>query len=888
MSSELYQDAGAHRIKRKPPPPFPYSTRYPEPDPTNPFAPLSVLRDRTATLTNPAYESPVAIPDPTPGSSNVLDLPTFIMRQRNKSAALGSLSGESGWNGHVSQLRKGASMGVGLHDYSPNTQFPVAATITSSTLRPGVREMQRHEARRRSQSVFALRSGTFSFVETRAGPEPQLNVESPQPTRRHSLSPFGSRTSVLSYSSTSSGGSAYGERKTSGTPPRPRSCSSSFVSATLLDGVPENFGDGVPLRKSMHAMDVDIPANRCAKKSSETPLHLPPPALEKRSPSVSSIGSWSRDLAFYSAPSRPQTPSSIRSSRPVSLPPSSVLSFPRVPVNLPPAKRALFTTSPGSTSPHHAATIPSTLATSLPPSISNARQVSTPPEDLDSLPIQLHFRFPKQEQSVESEPESVGRESGRFARLRARTSMALQARRSSTSSSLRSTLRAAAEAADKLAAEDASIAASPIATLPRKATAQARVIVPEIAETASLTARTPLESKEVMESQRVPQTGGGGNGAEQPAPPPSITHTYPPKNTDSDGVLATSCTQVTADIAHCDPPKTEVKTESESAPPPKRRSASRSSHKTTAKRSSSTPLPLSRPLPSPPTVTTHTEPMVKLSYVPPPRSHSLGLSHPQYQRLPLAPTSSMHSEPPPRLHAVHVAPPATSHASLPAGAAPPHVVHEPALPLPHTIHRTPSSQMNHFPLPRPPPRSVQTVPQPSRTSHALASNIIMRSTSSNSSRVDNMSMASAPQLRRRDASPSLSHGRQSSLPERHGHDHHQHHHHHHHPHNQGNPRSLSDPGTVGTLSSAQLTQAACMPVVRENGLRLQFGELWRTQRTVVIFIRHFWCATVLFKGYASGIDCTASTGAQCVRTTSRLLCVTSTMLLSRDPAYALS
>jgi hypothetical protein len=28
--------------------------------------------------------------------------------------------------------------------------------------------------------------------------------------------------------------------------------------------------------------------------------------------------------------------------------------------------------------------------------------------------------------------------------------------------------------------------------------------------------------------------------------------------------------------------------------------------------------------------------------------------------------------------------------------------------------------------------------------------------------------------------------------------------------------------------------------VRENGVRVQFGELWRTQRTVTIFIRHFW------------------------------------------------
>jgi hypothetical protein len=33
--------------------------------------------------------------------------------------------------------------------------------------------------------------------------------------------------------------------------------------------------------------------------------------------------------------------------------------------------------------------------------------------------------------------------------------------------------------------------------------------------------------------------------------------------------------------------------------------------------------------------------------------------------------------------------------------------------------------------------------------------------------------------------------------------------------------------------------------MHENGLRLQFGELWRMQRTVVIFIRHFWYAGFL-------------------------------------------
>ncbi|KAF8492637.1 hypothetical protein F5888DRAFT_1618873 [Russula emetica] len=93
---------------------------------------------------------------------------------------------------------------------------------------------------------------------------------------------------------------------------------------------------------------------------------------------------------------------------------------------------------------------------------------------------------------------------------------------------------------------------------------------------------------------------------------------------------------------------------------------------------------------------------------------------------------------------------------------------------------------------------------------------------------------SAPQLRRRDASPSSSHGWHSShTSERLGHNHHPPHH--------PVPRSLSEQGFPGILSLPQLAQAARIPVVRENGVRVQFGELWRMQRTVAIFIRHFWC-----------------------------------------------
>ncbi|KAG2141163.1 uncharacterized protein EDB93DRAFT_640310 [Suillus bovinus] len=39
----------------------------------------------------------------------------------------------------------------------------------------------------------------------------------------------------------------------------------------------------------------------------------------------------------------------------------------------------------------------------------------------------------------------------------------------------------------------------------------------------------------------------------------------------------------------------------------------------------------------------------------------------------------------------------------------------------------------------------------------------------------------------------------------------------------------------------QLLDAAACVVVAENGIRVPFGDLFRDQKTVVIFIRHFWC-----------------------------------------------
>ncbi|KAF8896123.1 hypothetical protein BD779DRAFT_563437 [Infundibulicybe gibba] len=40
---------------------------------------------------------------------------------------------------------------------------------------------------------------------------------------------------------------------------------------------------------------------------------------------------------------------------------------------------------------------------------------------------------------------------------------------------------------------------------------------------------------------------------------------------------------------------------------------------------------------------------------------------------------------------------------------------------------------------------------------------------------------------------------------------------------------------------AQLEHAASLPVIAASGLRIPFGSLFATQRTIVIFIRHFWC-----------------------------------------------
>lgn len=90
------------------------------------------------------------------------------------------------------------------------------------------------------------------------------------------------------------------------------------------------------------------------------------------------------------------------------------------------------------------------------------------------------------------------------------------------------------------------------------------------------------------------------------------------------------------------------------------------------------------------------------------------------------------------------------------------------------------------------------------------------------------------------------------------------------------------------LSSTQLAHAARLPVVRENGVRVQFGELWRAQRTVVIFIRHFWYARIHVFLILLSLNTPHHAGVHCAKTTLHRSCATQTTQRSRATACASS
>ncbi|KAI0661799.1 hypothetical protein C8Q70DRAFT_911040 [Cubamyces menziesii] len=61
------------------------------------------------------------------------------------------------------------------------------------------------------------------------------------------------------------------------------------------------------------------------------------------------------------------------------------------------------------------------------------------------------------------------------------------------------------------------------------------------------------------------------------------------------------------------------------------------------------------------------------------------------------------------------------------------------------------------------------------------------------------------------------------------------------------PRRKEEPAVMtfdenGGLTKDQVGRAAALTVIAQNGLRVQFGELFKERKTIVVFIRHFWCA----------------------------------------------
>jgi len=53
--------------------------------------------------------------------------------------------------------------------------------------------------------------------------------------------------------------------------------------------------------------------------------------------------------------------------------------------------------------------------------------------------------------------------------------------------------------------------------------------------------------------------------------------------------------------------------------------------------------------------------------------------------------------------------------------------------------------------------------------------------------------------------------------------------------------STSLPTEWALPTQSQITQAASLQVIKENGKRVTFGSLFSNTRTIVVFIRHFWC-----------------------------------------------
>lgn len=148
------------------------------------------------------------------------------------------------------------------------------------------------------------------------------------------------------------------------------------------------------------------------------------------------------------------------------------------------------------------------------------------------------------------------------------------------------------------------------------------------------------------------------------------------------------------------------------------------------------------------------------------------------------------------------------------------------------------------------PASIPTPPS-SVTSHETSSYINVSSTSVYNFSGDNpspyapsSSRSYSPSLfsfRRKGASPSIRSVPRPPKPTEI--------HHPFHSRSESLPANLAKPSSPNPGSheewtiptQAQLTRASELPVITEGGIRVPFGSIFAHQRTIVVFIRHFWC-----------------------------------------------
>ncbi len=174
------------RIKRKPPPAFPYSPKYPLPDPSDPFAPLQVLRERahsshTQALSNPSNVSLVPSLPSTGDSSHLYsELPALPRAAIHSSRSIEVF--EQFRDGYHSDISRPPRPPRARTRPARDSKSYFSDADTSSSLPPSQRHQDQDqnpsERQTERQYHYRRRSQTLSFFPPTL-PQPPAPVHEP-------------------------------------------------------------------------------------------------------------------------------------------------------------------------------------------------------------------------------------------------------------------------------------------------------------------------------------------------------------------------------------------------------------------------------------------------------------------------------------------------------------------------------------------------------------------------------------------------------------------------------------------------------------------------------------------------------------------------------------